>query len=196
MSHTLRGYAPLKRLMDVVLGIGGLLMLAPVMALVALAIYIDDPGPVLFRQLRAGRWHRPFTIYKFRTMRQNTPNLSTEELRQQGLTPYTRLGVWLRRTSLDELPQLINVVRGEMSLVGPRPALPSQEVVLRGREQLGVEQLKPGITGLAQVTGRDDLADEEKVARDARYLQHVSFMTDILLLQYTVRSVFRARGAY
>jgi O-antigen biosynthesis protein WbqP len=189
-------YRPLKLTLDRGLAALGLVALAPLMLGVAAAIFLDDPGPVVFRQRRAGRWHRPFVIYKFRTMKRDAPNVSTEELRQLGLSPYTRLGPWLRRTSLDELPQLVNVLRGEMSLVGPRPALLTQQVVLRGREQAGVHQLRPGITGLAQVTGRDDLPDEEKIDRDRTYLQQIGLLTDFLVLVYTLRGVLGARGAY
>lgn len=189
-------YRPLKLTLDRGLAALGLVALAPLMLGVAAAIFLDDPGPVVFRQRRAGRWHRPFVIYKFRTMKRDAPNVSTEELRRLGLSPYTRLGPWLRRTSLDELPQLVNVLRGEMSLVGPRPALLTQVVVLRGREQAGVHQLRPGITGLAQVTGRDDLPDEDKIARDRTYLQQLGPLTDLLVLVYTLRGVLGARGAY
>ncbi|MEF2278938.1 sugar transferase [Deinococcus sp. YIM 134068] len=196
VSRRAAAYEPLKLALDRLLAVLGLVVLWPVFALVALAIFVDDPGPVLFQQRRAGRWHRPFTILKFRTMRRGTPHLSTEDLRCLGLSPYTRLGPWLRRTSLDELPQLLNVLRGEMSLVGPRPALLTQELVLLGREALGVSQLRPGITGLAQVTGRDDLTDEEKVRRDHTYLRNIGPLTDVLVLAYTVRGVLRGRGVY
>ncbi|ACO47035.1 sugar transferase [Deinococcus deserti] len=189
-------YEPFKLAGDQVLAALGLVVLSPIMVLVALAIFVDDPGPVIFRQQRAGRWHRPFTIYKFRTMKRNTPNVSTEEMRRLGLSPYTRLGPMLRRTSLDELPQLLNVLRGEMSLVGPRPALLTQSVVLRGRESAGVHRLRPGITGLAQITGRDDLSDAEKIRQDILYLRHQGLLTDLILLIYTVRRVFKAHGAY
>ncbi|MFB9995355.1 sugar transferase [Deinococcus oregonensis] len=173
-----------------------LLMLCPLLLVLALVIFLDDPGPVLFKQERAGRWHRPFTIYKFRTMKRDTPSISTEEMRRLGLTPYTRFGPFLRRSSLDELPQLLNVLLGEMSLVGPRPALLTQQAVLAGREDLGVHQLRPGITGLAQVTGRDDLQDAQKVERDFIYLRHLDPLTDVLILIYTLRSLTGARGAY
>lgn len=189
-------YQPVKQLLDRLTAAIALLMLWPLLLLVALAIFLDDPGPVLFRQQRAGQWHHPFTIFKFRTMKKDTPHISTEELRRLGLTPYTRLGPLLRRSSLDELPQLLNVIRGDMSLIGPRPALLTQEVVLRGREVCGVHQLRPGITGLAQATGRDDLPDDQKVARDFTYLRHLGPLTDILILVYTLRSLIGARGAY
>ncbi|UQN09849.1 sugar transferase [Deinococcus sp. QL22] len=186
----------MKQLCDCLAASIALLVLWPVLLVVALLIFLDDPGPVLFKQERAGRWHKPFVIYKFRTMKRNTPSISTEEMRRLGLTPYTRLGPFLRRSSLDELPQLLNVIRGEMSLVGPRPALLTQQVVLTGREQRGIHQLRPGITGLAQVTGRDDLPDDQKIERDYTYLRHLGLLTDVLILIYTLRSLTGARGAY
>lgn len=189
-------YHPFKRLLDIILSILGLTFCFPVLVVIALAIYIDDPGPSLFRQQRAGRLHRPFTIYKFRTMKLNAPNVSTEEMRSLGISPYTRLGPLLRRTSLDELPQLFNVLFGDMSLVGPRPALLTQTPVLQGREAAGVHVLRPGITGLAQITGRDDLDDREKVKRDAKYLKEIGLLTDILLILYTLKGISRSDGAY
>lgn len=189
-------YAPIKELADRGAAALGLLVLLPVLAVVSAAIFLDDPGPVVFKQTRAGRQHKPFTIYKFRTMRRDAPHLSTEEMRRLGLTPYTRLGPLLRRTSLDELPQLFNVLRGDMSLIGPRPALMTQQVVLQGRERLGVHHLRPGMTGLAQITGRDDLQDEEKIKRDGLYLRHIGPLTDLILLVFTLRRVLGSGGAY
>lgn len=173
-----------------------LLTLLPLLLLIGLAIRLTSPGPALFVQTRAGKQHRPFQIYKFRTMWTGTPQLSTEAMRRSGRGAVTPLGRFLRRSSLDELPQLINIWRGEMSFVGPRPALLTQDEVLRRREALGVHHLPPGITGLAQVTGRDDLSDAEKVSRDARYLRHLGPGTDLLLLLYTFRSLFAGKGTY
>ena len=133
-------------------------------------------------------------MLKFRSMRTDTPNCSTAELIALGLEPYTRVGKWLRKTSLDELPQLWNVLTGEMSLVGPRPALPSQTELNAQREVLGVHALRPGITGWAQVNGRDNLSDAEKVARDSEYLKRQSVGLDLWILVRTVAAVFSARG--
>jgi O-antigen biosynthesis protein WbqP len=183
-----------KRLADLLLALVGLVVAAPLGLLLALLIRLDSPGPVLFRQLRVGRNGREFVLVKFRSMRIDTPNLSTAELKAAGLEPYTRVGKWLRKTSLDELPQLWNVLVGEMSLVGPRPALPSQTALNEVRERLGVHTLRPGITGWAQVNGRDDLSDEEKVAKDAEYLKQYSIIMDIRIVIRTAAIVFSGKG--
>lgn len=187
---------PIKELADRSLAALGIIVLLPVLIAVSIAIFLDDPGTVMFRQTRAGREHEPFTIYKFRTMRRDAPHLSTEEMRRLGQTPYTRLGPFLRRTSLDELPQLFNVLSGDMSLIGPRPALMTQHVVLRGREELGIHHLRPGMTGLAQITGRDDLTDVEKIQRDNLYLSNIGPMTDLFILVFTFRRISASKGAY
>jgi len=181
---------PVSRL----LAAGLLVALAPLLLALAALIRLDSPGPVLFLQDRAGRRHRPFKIYKFRTMSVGTPQLSTEDMESSGLSPITRLGGLLRRTSLDELPQLVNVLRGEMSFIGPRPALLTQTPVLTLRQASGVDLLLPGITGYAQVTGRDDLADAEKVERDIYYLQRLSPALDLQILCLTLQSVFQGTG--
>jgi O-antigen biosynthesis protein WbqP len=183
-----------KRALDFLAALLGLVLSAPLWLVLALLIRLDSPGPVLFRQRRVGRNRREFTLLKLRSMRCDTPTLSTADLRASGLEPYTRVGKWLRKTSLDELPQLWNVLVGEMSLVGPRPALPSQTELNARREALGVHALRPGITGWAQVTGRDGLSDDEKVARDAEYLQRQSLAFDLLIVWRTVAAVVTARG--
>lgn len=166
----------------------------PVWLLIAVLIRLDSPGAVFFMQERAGRFHAPFLIYKFRTMHTGTPNVSTEDMQRSGLSPITRLGALLRRTSLDELPQILNVLRGEMSFVGPRPALTTQTRVLKLRKAAGVDQLPPGVTGYAQVTGRDDLDDEEKVRRDTEYLRRLGFDMDLHILKMTLSSVLKGTG--
>lgn len=194
--NSLNIYLHFKSIFDRAIATIGIFLIFPIILLISLGIFVDDPGPVIFKQKRAGRWHIPFNIYKFRTMRQGTPHLSTEEMRKNGTNPYTRLGPILRTTSLDELPQLFNVLRGEMSLVGPRPALLTQEAVLQGREQLNIHSLSPGMTGLAQVTGRDDLSDEEKIAKDGLYLLKMNFFTDLIILLFTFRKLLGSKGAY
>ena len=189
-----RGYLPFKRMLDVIGAASLLLALFPFIALIAACVYLDDPGPVIFRQERAGRQNRAFIIYKFRSMRLGTPSVPTAELRDLGGGVVTRFGTWLRRTSLDELPQLLNILRGEMSFVGPRPALFSQGVVLDGRVLSGAHMLLPGITGLAQVSGRDDLDDCAKVQRDTEYLHALSACADVQILLRTVHAILSGQG--
>lgn len=184
----------MKRTLDFLTALSGLIVTLPLTLLLAVLIRLDSPGPVLFRQKRVGRDGKTFTLLKFRSMRTDTPNVSTAELVASGLDPYTRVGKWLRKTSLDELPQLWNVLIGEMSVVGPRPALPTQSALNAARETLGVHTLRPGITGWAQVNGRDDLTDDEKVARDAEYLQAHSLGLDLRILVLTCRAVLSGRG--
>jgi O-antigen biosynthesis protein WbqP len=183
-----------KRFWDILAALVGLLLLAPLWLVLALLIRLDSPGPVLFRQRRVGRHGRAFVLLKFRSMRTDTPNLSTAELLASGLEPYTRVGSWLRKTSVDEQPQLWNVLKGEMSIIGPRPALASQTELNAQREAHGVHSLRPGITGWAQVNGRDNLTDTEKVIRDAEYLQRQSLVFDLGILWRTIAEVFTARG--
>ncbi len=198
-----RGIAPrphgplafLKRAFDLGLAVPLLVGLAPVLALVAIAVRLDSPGPALFRQRRVGRGSGEFTILKFRTMRVGTPDLASH-LVGPGSERVTRLGRFLRRSSLDELPQLFNVVRGEMTLVGPRPALHNQDDLIALRQAAGVDALKPGVTGWAQIHGRDDIPLERKVAYDRWYLDHVSLGNDVSILCRTAATLFRSRGVY
>ena len=170
------------------------LVLSPLLVAVALAVRLDSPGPALFRQRRVGRASREFTILKFRTMRVGTPDLASH-LMGPGSDRVTRVGRWLRRTSLDELPQLLNVLAGDMSLVGPRPALHNQHDLVALRQQAGVDALKPGVTGWAQIHGRDDLPLDRKVAYDRWYLEHVSLGLDLgIALRTPLRAVLLAGG--
>lgn len=194
MTKRQNAYLFARSIVERVLALLLLIFFSPVLFLIGLLIRLDSPGPVLFRQARAGRFHAPFVIYKFRTMKTGTPNLSTEEMQRAGLSPMTRLGMLLRRTSLDELPQLLNVLQGNMSFIGPRPALISQTRVLTLREAAGVEQLLPGITGYAQVSGRDDLEDEEKVRRDTEYLNRLGLSMDLSIVKSTLNSVAKGTG--
>ena len=164
------------------------------MGLIAVAVVLDSPGGAIFAQERVGRDNRLFRLYKFRSMRRGTPNISTAELQAHAASHVTRIGAFLRRTSLDELPQLVNILRGEMSLVGPRPALPSQSHLNELRTAEGVADLLPGITGWAQINGRDELTDEQKVAHDAYYRHHRSFRLDLAILFRTVTAVISGRG--
>jgi lipopolysaccharide/colanic/teichoic acid biosynthesis glycosyltransferase len=187
-------YQRVKAVLDVLAALVLVIVFSPILLLVAVAIIIDDPGPSIYRQQRVGRNGNLFTILKFRSMRIGTPSISTEEMQRSGINPFTRIGPLLRKTSLDELPQLFNILRGEMSFIGPRPALPSQVLVNEMRERAGVDILVPGITGLAQVMGRDDLADDVKVAYDAEYADRMSFLFDLRILGLTFKAVVTSRG--
>lgn len=183
----------------------GLLLLSPLLAVVALAIKLDSPGPVLFRQSRVGRQGEEFTIYKFRTMVVDAEARKADlAALNEGSGPLfkmkrdpriTRVGAFLRKTSLDELPQLMNVVTGSMSLVGPRPHLP-EEVELFGDDFRRRLLVKPGLTGLWQVSGRSDLSFEESVRVDLRYVENWSLAMDVLILWRTLSVVVKGSGAY
>jgi O-antigen biosynthesis protein WbqP len=183
----------MKRIFDLIMALVLMLILAPLLLLVVLAIRLTSIGPVLFRTRRVGKNSRLFTMYKFRTMRMDTPQLATHLLKKpdQFLTP---MGGFLRRTSLDELPQLINVLSGDMSLVGPRPALFNQDDLIALRTARGVNELTPGITGWAQVNGRDSLPIAEKVKLDVWYLKNRSFWLDLKVVGMTVVKVLRKDG--
>jgi O-antigen biosynthesis protein WbqP len=183
----------MKRIFDLLAALGLILTFTPLFLLVVLAVRLTSVGPVLFRTQRVGKGNKLFTMYKFRTMRIDTPQVATHLLKEpdQFLTP---IGKLLRRTSLDELLQLINVLSGEMSLVGPRPALFNQEDLIALRTAAGVDALIPGITGWAQVNGRDELPIPEKVKLDEWYLKNRSFSLDLKILGMTVFKVIRKEG--
>ncbi len=188
------GYDIFKRGGDLLAATLGLVLLAPLLGVLALAIRLDSPGPALFRQTRLGCGGREFTLLKLRTMKIGTPDMPTDVLQNERYDPRTRLGKFLRRLSLDELPQLVNVLRGEMSLVGPRPALPSQASLNDKRRVAGVEALLPGITGWAQVNGRDEIEEDEKVRLDVFYLKRRSLGLDLTILLRTVLPVLTGKG--
>lgn len=165
------------------------------MALIACAIKIDSPGPALFRQRRIGLNGGHFEIYKFRTMFRDTPDLPTDQMLKLP-SPVTRVGSILRKTSLDELPQLINVLKGEMSLVGPRPALYNQTELTSMRAARGVLRFPPGITGWAQINGRDELPDTVKVELDTWYCEHWSYWLDWKIIFSTFQAILSRRGAF
>lgn len=182
-----------KRTFDVAAALAGMVLLLPVFLLVAILVRADSPGPVFFRQRRPGRGSREFVMLKFRTMRTGTPDLATH-LVGQSASYVTRVGRLLRRTSLDELPQLWNVLLGEMSLVGPRPALYNQYDLIALRQERGIDALRPGVTGWAQVNGRDEIPMDRKVALDEEYLRRAGFFFDLSILVRTFTEVFTGRG--
>jgi len=184
-----------KRAFDVALALPLFVVFSPLAALIALAVRLDSPGPALFRQERVGRNGKLFTLVKFRTMRTGTPTLPTDQMASRpGESTVTCVGRLLRRTSLDELPQLWNVLKGEMSLVGPRPALAMQTELNARRAQNGVDDLLPGITGWAQVNGRDSLSDDAKLACDCWYRENLSLGLDCRILLRTVLPVLSGWG--
>lgn len=183
----------MKRLLDIVLVTSALLALAMVFIFAAIAVRLTSPGPAIYWSDRAGRQNRIFRMPKFRSMRIDTPEVATDRLTnpQQWLTP---IGSFLRRSSLDELPQLWSILRGDMSLVGPRPALFNQYTLIEKRTLAGVHRLRPGLTGWAQINGRDEIPDDAKVALDVYYLQHQSLHLDLLILWRTAMKVLRSDG--
>lgn len=185
----------LKRLIDIAGSLVGLVLLSPLFLIVAALIKIDSPGPVFFCQERVGKGGRPFRIFKFRSMVENAARMGTGIYVSEGDPRITRVGRFLRRASLDELPQLINVLRGEMSLVGPRPTLAYQveRYTPRQRRRLLV---KPGITGWAQVKGRNRLSWPEKIELDLYYVDHWSLWLDLRILFLTLGVVFRPDTVY
>jgi len=182
-----------KRILDCVLGALGLVVLAPLLLLVALAVKIEDDGPALFRQSRVGRNGRAFTLYKFRSMPVSVPNVPSAAA---GALKITRVGRFIRRTNIDELPQLWNVLIGDMSVIGPRPALPSQSSLLLARREMQVDRLRPGLTGLAQVNAYDGMPESEKVGWETRYAHDVSFFRDIWIVLLTFRYLTRRPPVY
>jgi O-antigen biosynthesis protein WbqP len=174
----------MKRALDVLASMLLLLFCSPILLIVIVAIRLQSPGPAIFRQVRVGKNGRPFTCYKLRTMYSGTANLPTHEVQASSVTV---LGEYLRRFKIDELPQLCNVLIGDMSLVGPRPCLPSQTALVEARRQLGVFEVRPGITGLAQVNGVD-MSDANRLAEiDAQYVRTQSLIGDFKLMLATLR---------
>ena len=187
-------YMTFKRIFDGTLSGVALLLLAPFLLLIALLIKIDSPGPVFFKQKRIGLRETRFWMYKFRTMHQDTPNDVPTHLFNDSTKHITRVGAFLRKTSLDELPQLVNILKGEMAIVGPRPALWNQDDLVEARRQVGATEALPGLTGWAQVKGRDELPIEVKAKLDGEYVREMSFWFDLRCIALTVRNVLLREG--
>ena len=170
-----------------------LLVLSPLFILVAISIFVEDGGPIFFKQKRVGINYTLFFIYKFRSMKKNTPNVATHLLDNPKQYLFT-IGRILRKLSFDELPNLINIVKGEMVFVGPRPALYNQDDLMALRVAAGVDKLKPGITGWAQINGRDEISIVEKVVLEKEYLEKKGLWFDVLILLRTFTSVLRIKG--
>ncbi|MEW9500797.1 sugar transferase [Jeotgalibacillus marinus] len=186
-------YDLVKRIIDFIASLLTIIFMFPVLCLVAVVIKCDSKGPVIFKQQRHGRNQKLFTIYKFRTMRTDTPNVSTENLGDPSVY-MTKIGEFLRKSSLDELPQLFNILKGDMSIVGPRPALYNQYDLIEMREKVKVNSIRPGLTGYAQVRGRDFITDTEKVEFDRYYFENMNLLFDIQIIWWTVKSVSKLEG--
>lgn len=182
-----------KRVVDLMLAVPVAILSAPLAAMVSLLVWAEDRGPSIFRQERVGRDGAHFTIRKFRTMPVNTANVPSADA--NGLQ-ITRVGRVLRRTSLDEIPQIVSVLNGDMSVVGPRPPIPAQQNLVDLRRQSGSLRLRPGLTGLAQVNSFDGMTDEEKTAWDTRYAGTISLATDLRILMRTVGYLLRKPPQY
>ena len=183
-----------KRLLAIVLSLLGLICLGWLLILLCIAIKIDSPGPVLFKQKRVGKGKSHFYILKFRTMRIDTPKDMPTHLLANPEQYITRVGKFLRKTSLDELPQLINILKGDMAIIGPRPALWNQFDLIAERDRYGANDIRPGLTGWAQINGRDELEIDVKAKLDGEYVQRLSFGFDVKCFLGTIAAVLRSDG--
>ena len=187
-------YLKFKRLIDVILSAIGFIMLSPVFLLIIIAIKLDSPGPVLFRQKRVGIHKGYFYILKFRTMRIDTPKDTPTHLLKNPDQWITKVGKVLRQTSLDELPQIINILKGEMSIIGPQPALWNQNDLIEERDKYGANDIPVGLTGWAQINGRDELEIDLKARLDGEYADNIGILMDIRCFFGTIFSVLRSDG--
>lgn len=183
-----------KRALDILLSGLGLIVLSPLFLIISIAIKAEDPGPVFFRQKRVGIHKTYFNIVKFRSMRQDTPHDMPTHLLNDPQRWITKTGRFLRKTSLDELPQIAQIFTGKMSIIGPRPALWNQYDLIEERDKYGANDITPGLTGWAQVNGRDELEIEEKARLDGEYAQNISFGMDMKIFWMTVKNVLQGSG--
>lgn len=187
-------YLRIKRLIDFILALVGLMVFFPLLLAISLAIKMDSRGPVLFKQKRIGIHKKPFYIWKFRTMKIDTPKDTPTHLLDNPEQYITRVGKFLRKTSLDELPQLVNILSGTMSIIGPRPALWNQYDLIQERDKYGANDVPPGLTGWAQVNGRDELPIEIKAKLDGEYVQKMGLVMDMKCFFRTIASVIKGDG--
>ena len=183
-----------KRLIDVVLSFIGLIFLSPVLLIIAIVIKIDSKGPILFKQKRIAKGKKHFQILKFRTMYADVPKDVPTHLLSDPDSKITKVGHFLRKSSLDELPQIWNIFVGEMSIIGPRPALWNQFDLIEERDKYGANDIRPGLTGLAQVMGRDELPIDVKAKYDGEYAQNITFLRDLKIFFKTIANVVVAEG--
>lgn len=187
-------YTRVKRLLDFCMSLGACIVLSPVLLILCIAIKADSRGPVLFKQKRVGIHKTYFPIYKFRTMRTDTPKDMPTHMLSNPEQYITKTGRFLRKSSLDELPQLLNILKGDMSFVGPRPALWNQDDLVAEREKYGANDVLPGLTGWAQINGRDELEIPVKAKLDGEYVKRMSFGFDVKCFLGTFSSVLKADG--
>lgn len=187
-------YLKFKRFYDTVLAFIGLIVLSPLFLVLMILIKLDSKGPILFKQKRIGRDKKHFYILKFRTMRIDTPKDTPTHMLENPQQWITKVGKFLRKTSLDELPQIINILKGDMSIIGPRPALWNQYDLMEERDKYGVHSLYPGLTGYAQINGRDELPIPDKAKLDGYYVEHISLWLDIKIFFGTIWSIFKSEG--
>lgn len=187
-------YRHVKRLIDIVLSLGAIVILSPVLLLLAILIKLDSKGPVLFKQKRVGKDKNHFEILKFRTMYADVPKDVPTHMLADPESKITKIGRFLRKSSLDELPQIFNIFKGEMSIIGPRPALWNQFDLIEERDKYGANDVRPGLTGLAQVMGRDELPIDVKAKYDGDYVKDITFKNDVKIFFKTIFSVASADG--
>jgi len=187
-------YGAIKRGGDLIFSCIGIFILAPLFLVLMVAVKLDSPGPILFRQKRVGIHKKYFYILKFRTMPQDAPSDVPTHLQEESKQQFTRLGRILRRTSMDELPQFFNIIRGDMAMVGPRPALWNQEDLIEERDKYGANDVRPGLTGWAQINGRDELDIFQKARLDGEYVKKMGLIMDLRCFFGTFLKVLRAEG--
>lgn len=189
-----RIYFAIKRILDVILSIIVLIILCPFLIIFSIIIKVESEGPILFKQKRVGKNKKIFTIYKFRTMRTDTPKDMPTHMLKNAESYITKFGNIMRKTSIDELPQLFNIVKGDMSIIGPRPALWNQDDLIKERDKYNANDIRPGLTGWAQVNGRDELEIPVKAKYDGEYVDKVSLWFDIKIFFKTIINVFKHEG--
>jgi O-antigen biosynthesis protein WbqP len=187
-------YNLVKRGTDFILSFIGLIVLSPILLIIAIAIKLDSKGPVLFKQKRIGKGKMYFYILKFRTMSVDTPKDMPTHLLNDPQASITKTGKFLRKTSLDELPQMINIFKGEMSIIGPRPCLWNQYDLIKERDKYSANDIRPGLTGLAQISGRDELAIDVKASVDGQYINNMGPVMDIRCFFGTITYVLKKDG--
>ena len=187
-------YLKVKRVIDLVLSVLAAVILSPVFLILFIAIKLDTPGPIFFKQKRVGINKTHFNILKFRTMRIDTPKDTPTHLLENPDQYITKVGKFLRKTSLDELPQIFNIIKGEMSIIGPRPALWNQYDLIAERDKYNANDVRPGLTGWAQINGRDELPITVKSELDGEYIQKMNFAFDVKCFVGTIISVLKSDG--